>query len=109
MAKRILGNKEPIVWDKFKKVFFKKYFTRTVRRQKEFEFIQLRQGNMKLWSMRLSSLSCPVLPLTLYLVKPGKNSIFLKKGKTVILVESHKFSRSRMMKWTSPLNSSLEI
>ena len=39
-------------------------------------------------------------------VKPKKNSIFLKKGKTVISVGNHKFSRSRMMKWTSPLNSS---
>ena len=35
-------------------------------------------------------------------VKPEKNSIFLKKGKTVITVENRKFSRSRMMKWTSP-------
>ena len=42
-------------------------------------------------------------------IKPGKNSIFLKKGKTVILVENWKFSRSRMMKRTSPLNSSHEI
>ena len=29
-------------------------------------------------------------------VKPGKNSIFFKKGKTVISVENKKFSRSRM-------------
>ena len=43
------------------------------------------------------------------LVKPEKNSIFLKKGKTVILVENQKFSRSWMMKRTSPLNSSREI
>ena len=42
-------------------------------------------------------------------LKPGKNSIFLKKGKTVILVENRKFSRSRMMKRTAPLNSSHEI
>ena len=42
-------------------------------------------------------------------VKPEKNSIFLKKGKTVILVEKRKFSRSRMMKRTVPLNSSREI
>ena len=37
-------------------------------------------------------------------VKPEKNLIFLKKGKTVILVENRKFSRSRMMKRTAPLN-----
>ena len=30
-------------------------------------------------------------------IKPGKNSIFLKNGKIVILVENRKFSRSRMM------------
>ena len=42
-------------------------------------------------------------------VKPGKNSIFLKNGKTVISVGKRKFSRSRMMKQTSPLNSSHEI
>ena len=42
-------------------------------------------------------------------VKPEKNSIFLKKGKTVISVENRKFSRSRMMKRTAPLNSSHEI
>ena len=38
-----------------------------------------------------------------------KNSIFLKKGKTVISVENRKFSRSRMTKRTAPLNSSHEI
>ena len=38
-----------------------------------------------------------------------KNSIFLKKGKTVILVENRKFSRSRMTKRTTPLNSSRKI
>ena len=38
-----------------------------------------------------------------------KNSIFLKKGKTVISVENRKFSRSRMTKRISPLNSSHEI
>ena len=42
-------------------------------------------------------------------VKPEKNSIFLKKGKTVISVENRKFSRSRITKWTAPLNSSREI
>ena len=41
--------------------------------------------------------------------KPEKNSIFLKKGKTVISVENRKFSRSQMMKRTEPLNSSREI
>ena len=42
-------------------------------------------------------------------VKPGKNSIFLKNGKTVILVENRKFSRSRLTKRIAPLNSSREI
>ena len=42
-------------------------------------------------------------------VKPDKNSIFLKKSKTIISVENWKFSRSRMMKRTAPLNSSHEI
>ena len=42
-------------------------------------------------------------------VKPEKNSIFLKKGKTVISIENRKFSRSRMTKRTEPLNSSREI
>ena len=42
-------------------------------------------------------------------VKLEKNSIFLKNGKTVISVENRKFSRSRMMKRTAPLNSSHEI
>ena len=38
-----------------------------------------------------------------------ENSNFRKKGKTVISVENQKFSRYRMMKRTSPLNSSREI
>ena len=42
-------------------------------------------------------------------VKPEKNSIFLKKGKTVISVENWNFSRSRMTKRTTPLNLSREI
>ena len=42
-------------------------------------------------------------------VKPEKNSIFLKNGKTVISVENRKFSKSRMTKRTAPLNSSREI
>ena len=42
-------------------------------------------------------------------VKLEKNSIFLKKGKTVISVENRKFSRSRMKKRTASLNPSREI
>ena len=42
-------------------------------------------------------------------VIPEKNSIFLKKGKTVISVENRKFSISQMTKRTTPLNSSREI
>ena len=42
-------------------------------------------------------------------VKHGENSIFMKKGKTIISVGNQKFSRSWMTKRTSPLNSSQEI
>ena len=46
-------------------------------------------------------------------VKPEKNAIFLKKGKMVIcrysIFENLKFFRSRMMKWTLPLELSREI
>ena len=38
-----------------------------------------------------------------------KNSIFLKKGKTVISVENKKFFRSRMTKRIAPLNSSRDV
>ena len=39
----------------------------------------------------------------------SENSNFLKKGKTVISVKIRNFSRSRMKKWISPLQSSHEI
>ena len=42
-------------------------------------------------------------------MKPRENLIFSKKGKIVILVKIRNFSRSRMMKRTSPLESSREI
>ena len=46
-------------------------------------------------------------------VKPEKNVIFPRKGKIVncyeVQVESLKFSRSRMTKQTSPLESSQKI
>ena len=38
-----------------------------------------------------------------------KNPDFLRKGKMVILVKIHNFSRSRMTKRTSPLESSRKI
>ena len=41
--------------------------------------------------------------------KTRENSNFLKKGKMVISVKIRNFSRSRMMKRTSPLESSHEI
>ena len=41
--------------------------------------------------------------------KTRENSNFLKNGKMVILVKTRNFSRSRMTKRTSPLESSLEI
>ena len=46
---------------------------------------------------------------TFLAVKPEKNSIFLKNGKTVISVGNRKFSKSQMTKQTSPFNSSREI
>ena len=45
----------------------------------------------------------------LYGCKTRENFNFLKKGKTVISVKIQNFSRSRMMKRTSPLESSREI
>ena len=41
--------------------------------------------------------------------KTRENSNFLKKGKTVISIKTQKFSRSRMMKRISLLESSREI
>ena len=41
--------------------------------------------------------------------KTQENSNFLKKGKMVISIKIQNFSRSRMMKRTSPLESSREI
>ena len=41
--------------------------------------------------------------------KTRENSNFLKKGKMAILVKIQNFSRSRMTKWTSPLESSCKI
>ena len=41
--------------------------------------------------------------------KTQENSNFLKKGKTVISIKIQNFSRSRMTKRTSPLESSREI
>ena len=43
------------------------------------------------------------------IVKPRENPNFLKNGKIVISVKIRNFSRSRMMKWTSPLKLSREI
>ena len=42
-------------------------------------------------------------------VKPQENLIFSKKGKMIIWVKIRNFSRSRMTKQTSPLESSREI
>ena len=42
-------------------------------------------------------------------MKPRENPNFLKKGRMVILVKIWNFSRSRMTKRTSPLESSREI
>ena len=43
------------------------------------------------------------------LVKPRENPNFLKNGKIVISVKIRNFSRSWMMKRTTPLESSREI
>ena len=42
-------------------------------------------------------------------MKPRENPIFSKNGKIVISVKIQNFSRSRMMKRISPLESSREI
>ena len=42
-------------------------------------------------------------------VKPRENSNFLKNGKTVISVKTRNFSKSRMIKRISPLESCREI
>ena len=42
-------------------------------------------------------------------VKPRENPNFLKKGKMVISVKIRNFSKSRMTKWISSLESSCEI
>ena len=44
-----------------------------------------------------------------YMCKTRENSIFRKKGKIVISVKIRNFSKSRMMKRASPLESSREI
>ena len=41
--------------------------------------------------------------------KTRENSNFRKNGKIVISVKTRNFYRSRMMKWTSPLELSREI
>ena len=42
-------------------------------------------------------------------VKPRENPNFLKNSKMVISIKIRNFSRSRMTKWTSPLESCCEI
>ena len=61
-------------------------------------------------------LHCPMvwgiwffLLMSMEVVKPRENPNFLKNGKMVISVKIRNFSRSRMMKRTSPLESSREI
>ena len=49
------------------------------------------------------------IPDAKLLCKTRENFNFLKKGKMVISVKIQKFSRSRMTKRTSPLESSSEI
>ena len=72
------------------------------------EFRQIRHVGVFSYLV-ISCLKAMTMVLGVVSVKPEKNSIFLKKGKTVISVENRKFSRSRMMKRIAPLNSSREI
>ena len=51
----------------------------------------------------------PLLGSTMEVCKTRENSNFLKNGKTVISVKIQNFSISRMIKQTSPLESSHEI
>ena len=60
----------------------------------------------------LERLTAPIGPIDMvrrHGCKTRENSNFLKKGKMVISVKTQNFSRYWMMKWTSPLESSLEI
>ena len=44
MTRRLLENKELIMWKSFREPFYRKYFPDSVRRQKVREFIRLEQG-----------------------------------------------------------------
>ena len=59
--------------------------------------------------MRLEDSIKAISPLENSICKTRENSNFLKNGKMVISVKIQKFSRSRMMKRTSPLELSREI
>ena len=50
-----------------------------------------------------------IFSLTLVFFKTRENSNFLKNGKMVISVKTRNFSKSKMMKRISPLESSCEI
>ena len=60
------------------------------------------------WSSKKCILSIG-FGVLLQICKTRENSNFLKNGKIVILVKIRNFSRSRMTKWTSPLELSREI
>ena len=64
-------------------------------------------GNKRDWFISKGSPRKP--RVSYHECKTRENSNFLKKGKTVISVKNMKFSRSPMMKWTLPLESSREI
>ena len=61
------------------------------------------------WQLKNHERSYPMHDMELAACKTQENSNFLKKGKMVILVKILKFSRSRMTKQTSPLESFRKI
>ena len=68
-------------------------------KEKEYNILMILEITLSLLGLSSKNLAC----------KTRENSNFLKKGKMVILVKIQNFSRSQMMKWTSPLEFSYEI
>ena len=120
--------KTTLAWIESYMVVFGSWEIRRKKNDKENDFIYIYKPNRMGRSDRrlvTFSFSCyfpsfftlssifPLLPLHSssfsLTVKPGKNSVFLENGKTVISIENQKFSRSRMTKRIAPLNSSHKI
>ena len=46
VEKTVLNDQKPISWKKFTKLFYEKYFSASMRKTKEMEFLQLAQKNL---------------------------------------------------------------